>query len=475
MTFGLTATGFNKKNFQDIKSDIETTLRDSFGTINLNDESVFGQLVGIFGEREALLWYALESIYNSMYPDTSNDFSLDNVCQYIGVTRLSATPTTVVAELTGRNQTFIPLNSETSALGINTTFRLIDNVLITNDACSKTTINIDILTLPTYNVILNSVQFTYTLVLNDTRDIIINELVQLINASPLTLTASNVAGQLRVISDDELLFSVFLSSGMTLSNLSISSKFVATNTGQIPLPTGSLTTIQTPIGGWISVYNYEAGLTGRNLESDAELRIRRAQSLRLAGAGTVEAIRSRILNILGVTAVTVNENVTNATSIDGLPPHSFESLVLGGDDNDIGNAIWKAKPAGIRSYGNIQVNIEDSTGRTQAVYFSRPINLYIYADIQIKLDTSDSFPLDGVDVIRSQVVAQINSLNVGNNVVYQSLFASIYSISGIEEAGILIGGTLIEINIPVLTSSNIIALSSQIAVTDLSKITVTIV
>lgn len=473
MDYGLTAQGFNKKVFADIKSDIETTLLDTFGTINLNDESVFGQLVGIFGEREALLWLALESVYNSMYPDTSSDFSLDNVCQYIGITRLSATATTVTTELTGRNQVSIPINSEVSAVGIDAIFRLSNTTLITNDACIKANINITNINQIDYIAIINNVALTYTLNLNDTATEIIDGLVALINASALTVTASNISNQLNIITDDALTFSAFLSSGMIFANLTSVGEFVSTTKGFIPLPAGALNVIQSPVGGWISVYNPLAGLTGRNLETDVELRLRRLQSLRLAGAGTVEAIQARILNIEGVTAVTVNENTTNAT-VAGLPAHSFEALVLGGLDSSIGNAIWATKPAGISSFGNIQINVEDSTGRLHAVFFSRPVPLYIYFNIELQLDTSNSFPINGSDVIKDNIVAQIKELQVGDDVIYQSIFKSIYSISGIQSATIQIGGTLIELNIPTLTSANIAVLDSQIAVTDLSKITITI-
>ncbi len=475
MINGLTPEGFNKKNFQDIKNDIETTLSDSFGTINLSDESVFGQLVGIFSEREALLWYALESVYNSMYPDTANDFSLDNVCQYIGLTRLNATATTVVAELTGLNQTFIPINSEASALGINTSFKLLNNVLITNDFCLKAIVNIDEIDQSEYTVIINGVGFTYNLNLDDTKNDIINGLVSLINASSITVTASNISIQLVVISDNNDTFNIFLSNEMSFISLLAKGEFIAIDKGEIPLPAGALTTIQTPISGWISIYNPLAGNTGRNLESDAELRLRRSQSLRLPGAGTVEAIRARLLNLAGVTAVTINENISSTTSVDGLPPHSFEALVLGGDDDAIGDIIWKAKPAGIASHGNIQIIVPDSTGRDQSVFFSRPVNLYIYVNIQITLDDTNTYPTNGSDTIKNSITTQIRKLNVGDDVIYQSLYKSVYSINGISSATIAIGGTLNELVVPTLSSSNITVGSAQIAITDISKITINIV
>jgi hypothetical protein len=50
------------------------------------------------------------------------------------------------------------------------------------------------------------------------------------------------------------------------------------------------------------------------------------------------------------------------------------------------------------------------------------------------------------DVIKSGLVAQIRMLNVSDDVIYQSLYKSVYSVSGIESAVITIGGTLVELD-----------------------------
>jgi len=87
--------------------------------------------------------------------------------------------------------------------------------------------------------------------------------------------------------------------------------FLALNFGPIPAPVNTLTTIITPIGGWNSINNYVAGNTGRFIETDAELRIRRQNSIRLFGLATVEAIRAHLLqDVTGVTSALVFENRT---------------------------------------------------------------------------------------------------------------------------------------------------------------------
>jgi uncharacterized phage protein gp47/JayE len=471
---GLTANGFQRKTFEEIKNDIETVLIDNFGIINLNDESVFSQIIGIFAERETLLWEGLESVYNSFYPDTATDFSLDGVCQLIGLTRLEATPTTVVALLYGINQTTIFRNSEATAVGVNTIFRLTGNVLLTNDNCYGVEISIIDISPGAFSIILNGVNISYTKDIDDTKTIILNELVDLINNSNVGVVAINYNDTLIIRSNTDDNIIVYIDESMIFDLIINRGNFEAIDKGFIPLPAESLTIIQTPTAGWLKIKNSDAGLTGRNLETDKEFRIRRTLSLRLAGAGTVEAIRAQLLNIVGVTAVNIVENITNI-EVDGIPPHSFESLILGGSDIDIGNILWKTKPAGIRSYGNTSVLIHDSTGRSQVVSFSRPISLYIYVTITITLDMTDFYPLNGNDVIKNGIVDQIKMLNVGDDVIYQSFYQSIYKVIGIESAIIEIGGTLIENNVPFLFSSNIEVESSQIAVSDLSKINIIIV
>ena len=67
----------------------------------------------------------------------------------------------------------------------------------------------------------------------------------------------------------------------------------------------------TPIAEWQTITNILAGSLGRLVETDAELRLRRQKSIKLLGAGTVEAIQARVSqDVDGVTSCTVFENVT---------------------------------------------------------------------------------------------------------------------------------------------------------------------
>lgn len=468
--FGMTAGGFNKKTFGDIKLDIQNQLYESFGTIRIDEESVFGQLIGVFTEPTAQEWLALESIYNALNPNTATDFSLDNIVAYIGIKRLEATATTAIAQLTGLNQTTIPTGSEVTAYNVNTVFKLDSLVELSNLACLAVSLDLNFTIGNIYSVRINNDLFTYTAQPLDVKATVVDALALVINDTAIGVIATNVNDNLVIKSVSIGKFKILHNGNMFIIDIMNEGNFTAVNKGDIALPAGALINIQTPISGWISINNSSPGLTGRNLEIDDELRERRTRSLKLAGAGTVDAIRARILNITGVTAAIVNENVTD-TTIGSLPPHSFETLVLGGDNQVIANTIWTAKPAGIPTYGNVTNTIIDTAGKSHIVYFSRPVKLYIYASIALTKDMA-LYPINGDSVIKSAIANQINNLEVGEDVVYQSLYQSIYSIPGITAATIQIGGSLVE-SPPTLSSANIVVGSAQVAVSDITKINIT--
>jgi len=88
MIYGLGIDGFKKKSLSVIKEETEAKLRDALGEdISFIPQSVFGVIVGIESEEKALLWESIEGVYNAMYPSVAQGKSLDNVGEFIGITR----------------------------------------------------------------------------------------------------------------------------------------------------------------------------------------------------------------------------------------------------------------------------------------------------------------------------------------------------------------------------------------------------
>ena len=118
MSFGLTDEGFVGKTISDIDEEIDEALKAVFGTqINTLPQSIFGQLKGIFAERESLIWELAEAIYLSQYPDSAEGTSLDNVGAITASTRLPALKSTIDGQaLFGIASTVVPLGIYATSL-----------------------------------------------------------------------------------------------------------------------------------------------------------------------------------------------------------------------------------------------------------------------------------------------------------------------------------------------------------------------
>lgn len=468
--YGLTLQGYKTKPFDIMVAEVEDNLTSSLGSINLTPPSVFSVLINTFLIEVAKIDLKGEEIYNANYPNTATGYSLDGIADYNGIKRLSATNSTVTAQVSAINYTTIPEGSEVLIENTNNILLFPQTITVNNEQCNSIVLEVIDNTLAEYKVIINNVEYTYT---KEQTDFIsdIAEGLKLLIAVNTSLIVTTVESTLTIASVDYLsLFTCFATEEIAINSCTTNVDLIAKEAGAIAIPEKSVTTIGTPISGWISVSNLTAGLTGRDLETDIELRTRRIKSIKFSGSGTVEAMKARLLNITGVTSVKILENVTEVTDANGLPAKSFEALVLGGVDSEIAKMIWLVKPAGIKTYGNTEITVLDSEGKNQVIYFSRSIKVYVF--VKIIITKNSEFIPESIPTIKQNVVHQILKVGLGEPVIYQSLFAAVYAVDGITNATITIGGTLVETDIPTYAAANITVLPSQIVLSDINKITI---
>ena len=153
-------------------------------------------------------------------------------------------------------------------------------------------------------------------------------LTAIINATATTLLATDNMGSITVEADDVAVpFSCNVGVNLSVFYQASPILFFSVDFGPVPCPINTLTSIVTPLNGWNSIVNLIAGATGTLVETDAQLRIRRQNSIKLLGAATVEAITAGLLQkVAGVTSATVFEN----TSLQQDPitisfPNQFQS------------------------------------------------------------------------------------------------------------------------------------------------------
>src|SRR5690606_37355383 len=192
-----------------------------------------------------------------------------------------------------------------------------------------------------------------------------------------------------------------------------------------------LTVIETPVSGLDRGDNQNSTILGRLIETDAELRIRRANTLTVGRNSTPDAIRSKLLNVEGVTDAFVFENLTLITDGGGRPGKSYEAVVAGGDDQDVADIIWASKPAGMQTWGDEIETVLDSLGVERTVRFSRPGDVPIFVSIDLTVD-DDLFPENGAALAQTAIVTWGNTLGIGKDViVYPQLVAQLNLIPGI--------------------------------------------
>jgi hypothetical protein len=239
-------------------------------------------------------------------------------------------------------------------------------------------------------------------------------------------------------------------------------------TGVVVGNSGTITVIETPVSGWQSVINLEDADLGADIETDESLRIRRELELARAGKSPADAIRADILDVEGVTHATVFYNDTDETDADGVPPHSVEVLVRGGDDQDIWDTLFDSVAAGIRTFGTEEGTTEDSEGTEHPIKFSRPEEIEIYVDVFVTKDP-DTYPADGDDQIKEAIVTAGDARGAGLDAVASWVTAQVFSVTGVLD----VTGVQID-DAPAPSGSATIPITKrQLAKYDTSRITVT--
>lgn len=198
-------------------------------------------------------------------------------------------------------------------------------------------------------------------------------------------------------------------------------------TGPVAAGANEINKINTPTYGWLSVTNPAAAVPGVETETDAELRVRQAESV--AGpsqtmlAGTYAAIKA----ITNVQRVAVYENDTDSSAVDpttnpyGLPPHSITCVVEGGDAGDIADAILRHKGIGCYTNGDVIETITDAGGYANTIRFYRPTAVPIYVDI--KLVPYTGYMSTMADEVKAAIVEYLTGFAISADVSVSLLAA----------------------------------------------------
>jgi len=465
----LTATGLERPRLDELKADLDASIISVLGPVNTNADSVLGQLTGIEAAALDDAYEMLQDTYDSMYPSSAEGISLDRAVAFLGITRLNSAPVVVTAVLYGTEGTVVPLNAlahadikyfNTSAVTI-TAGSVID-VTVTIGTVADSTL---------YRLTLNGANYDYTSGIGATAASILAGL----NAAVVGFTKVLTTTTLHISAvDGQSPFSYAKSANITTQVFGSPAIFTSITNGKRELPVGALSNIDTPIFGWSAISNLIPGAGSRDVESDIELRLRHSSAARVTGSATVKAIRARLLaEVPGVSSASVYENRSHLFA--GLqPPHSFETVVVGGTDQAVAQNIWENKPAGIETYGNFQIEIIDDNGDLQPINFSRATAKYAWVRITVtQLYPEETLPLSTNQSIKDAVLATGSSLGVGEDMITQRFIGPIYAnTTGLGMISVETASTTAPLDVPTYTTINKSIDRSEVASFDMSRITV---
>lgn len=481
MAYGVTPEGFIKMRLPEIREAIIADLRARLiekglsAEIETRPDSVTGLMIDTFAEREAAQWELNEGVYYAMYPLSASGTALDRAVSFAGVTRLLPEPSQDYAVLYGTQGTTVPAGSQIrNRVTQNLWETVADQTISTLEA-------IDVSVVPTvqnvalYRITINGVNYNFTSDASATVAEILAGIVAATAPASVNVVSDGASVRFSDLTGQPFTFS-------TSANLSISrlgSRTVVQTIDPIAesVAAGDLNSIVTLVSGWASVSNVGAGTIGRSGETDAELRVRYETGVYRLGAATLPSLAPNMLaEVIGVTAVKVYENDTDAT-VDGRKPHSVHYIVEGGLDDAIAANIYKFKGAGIDTNGDVHVVVNAPEGN-QDIYFDRPERVYVWAKAALTLlpPSEEVFPADGFERVAASIAATGQALGVGQDVLLQKFLCGIFQTPGIASVALTFAHSTNPAFVPApgdYTAANITIADDQRANFDITRVQVT--
>jgi hypothetical protein len=167
-------------------------------------------------------------------------------------------------------------------------------------------------------------------------------------------------------------------------------------------------------------------ILGRDAETDAQYKRRRATSVANPSLSTTDGLVSRLRNLSGVFDVNVEDNDSDTTSANGTPPHTLWLVIEGGALADIAETIHFNKTGGVGLRGNIEVTyieeVERPSGTQQILNtyrFDTPTLVDAYVSV-VATRKNAATPFDS-DFIKEKIASYTTS--IGFNLAADNLYS----------------------------------------------------
>lgn len=228
---------------------------------------------------------------------------------------------------------------------------------------------------------------------------------------------------------------------------------VAREAGPIPVPTGTLTTVVSVVPGWTGIVQETNGEIGKVARTEQQYRNVRNRTVMRNYTSITDVIEARLTELGVVQVKVLNNDDPTASLPDGTPPNTIHVTVgetSGVSDLEIARTIEATKGLGCPTFGSTTVVVTDNQGVDHNVSFSKATEVPVFMEINLTYLDDDN--AGATESIKSDLVAHVNSLLAGEDVVWSRLFGIITPYGKAQVNSLEIGkslGTLAPANISI--------------------------
>lgn len=429
--YGVTENGFVLKRMDTIINEVHDDLTYGFGVdTRLDDTSFLNVLVTTFCGQIASLWETAQDSYYAKYPFTAEGINLDNAVTFGGIRRNAAKRSAYPLYCTGTDGTEVPSGTQ---VGTTTEPQVVlyneSDFVIGRASCNRIVIRCAVAGSGSYWITINGTYYSYTSA-SSNPETILTGLAAAITSEEWTKTISTNAEGQKILTlqdvDNARNNAITLSDTLTTTEVTTIETFVTMEYGRITIPDGLVTVLIDSVTGFTAVNNGLTPTLGNDDESDIELRNDYRKKNGINSNRMISSIVAAILNeVDNVESCCGYENNTNSTDEYGLPPHSIEIIVDGGDTRKIAEVILEKKAGGIQTYGSTTVDVPDNYGRTIPISFNRPSYQYVWLKIELTADTS-MLPANYVALVKEGCLEYGETLESGDSLLIQPMDDHIY-------------------------------------------------
>lgn len=434
--YGVTDNGFVIKRMDVIMEEIHQDLTNGFGyNTRLLRPSFLDTLVTTFSAQIYDLWETAQKDYYSKFVSTATGKNLDMAVQYGGISRSGEKRGVYALYCTGDDGTEVRAGVVVATDTLpERRLESMETFSISRKAFHFVTVKVaSVQNDMTYEIEINNEAYSYRSGDEATAEKIVNGLKEVITNDEYLVECD---GKNLIIRDTVTTRNNILSMSENLTTVSVTTiaKFTTQDYGRIDIPNGLVTKIINNIPGFRSVTNLLTPKLGNSTETDVELRQSYLVKSAIRSNTQLGSIVAELLtNVENVESATGYENYNDYTDQNGLPPHSVELVVEGGDDVDIANAILLRKGGGINTYGKRSVDVTSSDGDTITIHFNRPEYLYLHIKATLH-GYRDKLPANYESLAKKSIMEDIR-LKAGESLYIQRTTEGIYStINGITYA-----------------------------------------